>query len=58
MGGVGDKVEVLGKYYWVRYVGPYVFFNEINAESIRYDRKVWEEVDKELEKEYDFKKRL
>jgi hypothetical protein len=48
---VGAKVKVLGKYYWVRYVGPYVFFNQINAESISLDRKEWKKVQELLEKE-------
>jgi hypothetical protein len=31
---VGAKVEVFGKYYWIKYVWPYVFFNQIDAEEI------------------------
>jgi len=42
--GVGDKVEVLGKYYWVRYVGPYVFLMKLMLNQldtiVKYGKKL------------------
>jgi hypothetical protein len=53
---VGAKVEVLGKYYKVKHVGPYVFYNQIDAKSISLEREEAKKVQELLEKEYNCRK--
>jgi RPA family protein len=54
--GVGAKIEVLGKYYKVKRVGPYVFFNQIDAESISLESEEAKKFQELLEKEYNCRK--